>query len=251
VKIADVQADNSPKFADYALVEVYPITKQQKHYRPLDEFARLGDDNEFVRVYDQNIAVENRYRNYDFSQLRSRFEPGLLLNTGVNDNSVFLYSPQRMLTSLNLISYKNKANPENLDTSRAEFILNKRFNIQYQYTQSLKKDYQFYAPVTNQESQIYPENDSYTATNKEVYLVFRYENTKVTSNKIIGDNLQLDLRDVEFQLISDAPVGNNRLLITGATKHPQGSWQLLVGSLKKEQKDLENLPRDTGIVFSN
>jgi hypothetical protein len=147
--------------------------------------------------------------------------------------------------------------PENLD----RFIgtnsgLGRHLNIAYQHTQELSKDYQFYAstPAKQIYKAEFPFEQVYKPNQKELYLVFRFENTKISSNKITvnGNNIKLDLRQIEFQLISDGPLGNNRMVVMGAAKHPAGnSWQSLIRPYTIEQKDMKNLPRDTGIVFSN
>jgi hypothetical protein len=253
--------DSGNKLIDYAIAD-FPLddTKPKTFYRPFDEFTNEYNErlNIAPDIFVRNFGIDDDllvFRNYELSPIRARFE------AGSNLDLIFAYDPQSKISNLNLLTNITPFSESIYDNGDSD--LSQRI-IRFRNLAELNSTNNNYILFNNNpgfSKQILPSFLSSTnlksETLPELYLIFKFENFPLASNPIVpgytdstGSAVNLSLKKLEWQILSDVPIGTNKSFINGSVKHPTAGWQRSVG-IKSKSPAKGTVPNNPGTVFTN
>ncbi len=244
----EIVFDNSNKLIDWAIVD-YPGLSSDENVnilRPREE-AELSD-NKLERPLGSPL-LGGRF-NYEITSQRFMVNTASIDPSGTRGEFFIRYVPSTGITAFNLLTdiYDNSRR-----TEIGEYI-------QLRDAAGLAR--QNGSEILNLNELLKPSSESATTISGEAYRAkYPFLVLKLIDwpEKILSDEKTLEgttertrwrIPYIEYQLVSDRPLGNDQLYIQGQIKHPSGKTFMQIKELGMTPSS-KYAPTDTGTVFSN
>lgn len=272
------EVDDSPRLIDYSIVDWTP--NNQQYYRPFSEtilnsycnngscvnthtkaFVRRRALNWYIpRIQDVfNNPSNGIYRSYDISQLGQSFR------TNSNKELLNIYDTETSTSYFNFTGGLFNTDELRIETEQ-------QANIKWEKLGTNKSTTFFIFAPDTPNTQIYPDNLKHPNLTSnidgellvqeqnpgelpELYLVIKLEGFDLKSEPIAHNGNpanEKQINRIQWQVISDKPLGNHKAQVTGSIFHPNAGWQTNDPRFIYAKNPTNNqAPKDTGVVFSN